>query len=228
MPPAKVTGDYSQYPASIRDVIPYVEGEVIGLRNCWQVYHALFMDDERKTAFFGERFGPMLVFFQNLLGKEMILSIARLTDKDSKNQRNLSLWALTEASQFAKDKDFSLMVQKSLDRIDAAVQNIRKRRHKDIAHLDLAVSIGKAPLPEVLLKELKSSLEQMEEFLSLFHTEFAKTHVDFASLSSEMIIASAFETAVKAKVYDELEAESIISPQTWERRAEKWPWWRWH
>ena len=84
MPPVKVTGDYSQYPASIRDVIPYVEGEVIGLRKCWQVYHALFMDDERKTAFFGERFGPMLEFFQNLLGKEMILSIARLTDKDSK------------------------------------------------------------------------------------------------------------------------------------------------
>jgi hypothetical protein len=37
--PTKVTADYSQYPASIRDVMPYIEGEVVELRNYWQTQH---------------------------------------------------------------------------------------------------------------------------------------------------------------------------------------------
>ena len=78
--PAKVTADYSQYPLPIRDVMPYVEGEVTELRNCWQVYHFFFMDSEQKTKFFAERFGPLLAELQNLLGDQMLLSIARLTD----------------------------------------------------------------------------------------------------------------------------------------------------
>jgi hypothetical protein len=226
--PAKVNADYSQYPVSIRDVMPYVEGEVTELRNYWQIYHFLFMDKEQKTIFLAERFGPLLGVLQNLLGEQMILTVARLTDKDSKNQRNLSIWALTDAIQFAKGKDFGQKVNSALDAISTTVEKMRKHRHKQIAHFDLKVSLGLAPLPEVLLSEIKTALEQMEDFLNLFHMEFAKTFVGFDSLSSGMIVESAFVTACKAKVYDELESENKISFGEWERRVEKWPWWSWH
>jgi hypothetical protein len=223
--PAKVNADYSQYPASIRDVMPYVEGEVTELRNYWQIYHFLFMDKEQKTNFFAERFGPLLGILQNLLGAQMILTIARLTDKDSKNQRNLSLWALTDAIQFAKGKVFGQKVNSALDGISTTVAKTRKHRHKQIAHFDLEASLGLSPVPEVFLSEIKTALEQMEDFLNLFHMEFAGTTVGFDSLSSGMIVESAFVTACKAKVYDELESENKISFGEWERRVEKWPWW---
>jgi hypothetical protein len=226
--PAKVNADYSQFPISIRDVMPYIEGEVAELRNYWQIYHFLFMDKEQKTNFFAERFGPLLGVLQNLLGAQMILTIARLTDKDSKNQRNLSLWALTDAIQFAKGKGFEQKVNSALNAISTTVAKTRTHRHKQIAHFDLEVSLGLSPMPEVLLSEIKTALEQMEKFLNLFQWEFAKTTVDFDCLSSGMIVESAFVTACKAKVYYELESENKISFGEWERRVEKWPWWSWH
>jgi len=225
--PAKVNADYSRFPISIREVLPYIEGEVSELRNYWQIYHFLFMDKEQKTIFFGERFGPLLGVLQNLLGAQMILNIARLTDKDSKKQRNLSLWALTEAIQYAKETDFEQKVNSALDEITTTVSKMRTHRHKQIAHFDLEVSLGLSPLPEVLLSEIKTALEQMENFLNLFEWEFAKTTVGFDGLSSGMIVEPAFVTACKAKVYDELESENQISFGEWKRRVEKWPWWSW-
>jgi hypothetical protein len=222
---AKVNADYSQYPISIRDVMPYVKGELCELRNYWQVYHYFFMDNEERTKFFAERFGPLLGIFQNLLEERMILSIACLTDKDTKIQRNLSLWSLTAAIPFAKEKDFEQKINSALAAITATVSKTRTHRHKQIAHFDREVSLGISPLPTVLLKEFQLALEQMEEFLNLFHWEFAKTTVGYDSLSSGEIFETALVTACKSKVYDELEGEKIISFGEWRRRIEKWPWW---
>jgi hypothetical protein len=225
--PAKVTGSYSSFPASIREIMPYVEGEVSELRNHWQIFHFFFMDKPEKTEFFGERFGPLLGVLQDLLEKQMILSISRLTDKDSKSQRNLSLWSLTAAIQSAKSKDFGKKVNSALLAISATVEKARKHRHKQIAHFDLDVSLGLSPLPTIFLKELYSALEQMEDFLNLFHWEFSQSTVGFDSLSSGMIYEMAFVTACKAKVFDELESESKIPLGEFERRLEKWSWWNW-
>lgn len=205
--------------------MPYVEGEVTELRNCWQIYHFFFMDNKQKTIFFAERIGPLLAVLQNLLEEQMILSIARLTDKDSKSQRNLSLWSLMDTIPFAQTKDFGQKVQAELTLIGAVVADIRKHRHKQVAHFDRAVSVGMSTLPTILLKEIRTALEQMENFLNLFHGEFAKTSVDFGSLSSDEIYARALETAIKAKVYDDLEAEGKIPFGEWDQRVEKLPWW---
>jgi AbiU2 len=225
---AKVNADYSQFPNSIRDIMPFVEGELSELRNYWQVYHYFFMDNEGRTIFFAERFGPLFGIFQNLLEERMILSISCLTDKDTKIQRNLSLWSLTAAISFAKEKDFEQKVNLALDAITATVSKIRTHRHKLIAHFDREVGSGASQLPTVFYKEFKLALEQMEEFLNLFHWEFAKTTVGFDALSSGEIFEAALVTACKAKVYDELESENKISFGEWERRVEKWPWWSWH
>ena len=50
--PAKVTADYSQFPESIREVMPYVEGEVMELRNLWSLLWA----DVKKSAVFDQWF----------------------------------------------------------------------------------------------------------------------------------------------------------------------------
>jgi hypothetical protein len=224
--PAKVTSDYSKFPAVIREVMPYVEGEVTELRNCWVIYHSLFMQDEQMTKFYGERFGPLLGVFQNLLGKEMILSIGRLTDQHTRDQQNLSVWSLKEAVRFPKSKDFPRKVDAAIKAVMNAADGPRKRRNKEIAHFDLEVSLGKAPLPEVLLSDIKSTLEHMEGFLNLLQWEFANAEVGYDSLSSGQIIAPAIETTIKAKVYDELEAEKLIPLYEWEKRMSQWAWWK--
>jgi len=225
--PAKVTADYSKFPEPIRDVMPYVEGEVHELRNCWQIYHCLFMQDEQMTKFYGERFGPILAVLQNLLAKEMILSISRLTDKHNRAQKNLSIWSLKEAVPFAKSPDFETKVKTASDEIEKLVENSRLRRHKEIGHFDLDVSLGKSPVPEVLLGDIKNALEKFEEFLNLFQWEFEHTTVGYENLSSGEFTATMLETAIKSKVYDELESEKVILFGEYENRISNWPWWKW-
>jgi hypothetical protein len=232
---AKVTDDYSSFPIPIQEVMPFVEGGVTELRNHWQIHYALFMEDKAKTSFYAESFGPMFGIFQNLLAKEMILAIGRLTDEDKinkkaphKSQHNLSIWRLKEAIPFAKSNDFVIKVESTSKAIKKITSNPRMRRHKEIAHSDLNVSLGKSPAPTVLFKDIRSTLETMEVFLNLFHWEFARTTVGYDSLSSGMLIENALMTAIKSKVYDELETEKIIPLGEWERRVDKWPWWKWH
>ena len=111
-----------------------------------------------------------------------------------KTQRNLSLWSLMEAVPLAKVSDFGQKVNSALDSISSTVAKTRKHRHKQIAHFDREVTVGTSPLPSVVLGELKLALEQMEEYLNLFHWEFAKTTVGFDSLSSGEIVETALTT----------------------------------
>jgi hypothetical protein len=219
--PAKITGDHSQLPHPIREIFPLIEGEVCELRDTWEVYHYLFMDDVQRTELLAERFGPLLGVFQNLLQDQLFLAIARLTDKDSKAQSNLSLWALTSAIPSARTPSFGAQVQQSLDEIYAHVATVRKHRHKRIAHFDLTVSLNSALLPVVTFEELRLALEKMEAFLNLFHWEFEKTTMLFEGLAPFDITSTAETTAYKSKAYDFLESEGVVAHGEWRRIAER-------
>jgi hypothetical protein len=163
---ATITGDYSKYPASIREVFPCLAGEVCDLRQAWEVYSHLFMEEKDLTDAMAERLGGVLGMFQSMLQDEMFLSIARLTDRDSRMQANLSLWSLLAAIPDAHDAGFDQNVRSALDRVCAAAAGVRKHRHKRIAHFDLRVSLSSAILPVVTFKEIREVLEQIESFLT--------------------------------------------------------------
>lgn len=133
---ATIEGDYLKYPISIREVFPLLEGAACELRDSWEVYSHLFMENKEFTDAMEERLGGVLRVFQSLLQDEMFLSIARLTDKDSRAQTNLSLWSLLASIPDARDASFGDKVRISLDQIYAAAASIRKHRHKRIAHFD--------------------------------------------------------------------------------------------
>jgi hypothetical protein len=216
---ATITGDYSKYPASIREVFPCLAGEVCDLRQAWEVYSHLFMEEKDLTDAMAERLGGVLGMFQSMLQDEMFLSIARLTDRDSRMQANLSLWSLLAAIPDAHDAGFDQNVRSALDRVCAAAAGVRKHRHKRIAHFDLRVSLSSAILPVVTFKEIREVLEQIESFLNLFYWEFEKTTMLFDSLPARDITDAAEATTYKARAYDALEAEGTIPKLEWRRRA---------
>jgi len=216
---ATITGDYSKYPASIREVFPCLAGEVCDLRQAWEVYSHLFMQEKDLTETMAERLGGVLGMFQSMLQDEMFLSIARLTDRDSRIQANLSFWSLLAAIPDAHDAGFEQKVRSALDRVCAAANGVRKHRHKRIAHFDLGVSLSSAILPVVTFKEIREVLEQIESFLNLFYWEFEKTTMLFDSLPARDITDPAVATTYKARAYDALEAEGAIPTLEWRRRA---------
>jgi len=215
--PSFLNGDYSKYPEVIRETFPYIAGETCQLRQAWAVYHRLFMDDQRLTAIMGERLGRLLGLLQTTNQDAMLLSISRLTDKDSRSQPNLSVWCLEQAVPFAKSPEFQNRVRQSLDSIWSVADNIRKHRHKRIAHFDRNVSLKKEPLPKVPVAEIRALIEMIEGYLNLFFSEFEQTTMMFDILRGQDVTGAAEVSAIKAHVYDLLESNGTIPQGEWRR-----------
>ena len=113
-------------------------------------------------------------------------------------------------------------MKNSLDQIYADAANIRKHRHKRLAHFDLSVSLSTVALPDVVFTEIRSVMEQIEAFLNLFYWEFENTTMFFDSHSARDITGKADETMYKVQAYDLLEAEGAFPESEWRVRAEKW------
>jgi len=209
--PAKVTADYSQFPESIRTVMPYLEGEVMQLRTLWGLFENLFVGNQARQQHFRERLGPLLIVFRQLMQNELVLSIARLTDrKEHGGQENLTLQSLMPAVDSAQAPEFGSRVTDALEAIKGSVKNIRKHRDKLIAHFDLATSLDPSSLPKVFVKDVRPILERMEAFLNLFNVEFRKVPIEFDNLSSDPIVGSAQLTVHKAMAYDILQRQRKI------------------
>jgi len=215
--PSFLNGDYSKYPEVIRETFPYIAGETCQLRQAWAVYHRLFMDDQRLTAIMGERLGRLLGLLQTTNQDAMLLSISRLTDKDSRSQPNLSVWCLEQAVPFAKSPEFQNRVRQSLDSIWSVADNIRKHRHKRIAHFDRNVSLKKEPLPKVPVAEIRALIEMIEGYLNMFFSEFEQTTMMFDILRGQDVTGAAEVSAIKAHVYDLLESNGTIPQGEWRR-----------
>lgn len=217
---AIVTGDYAKYPASIRELFPRLAGETCELRQAWEVYHRLFMERKTLTDALAEKLGGVLGTFQSMLQDELFLSIARLTDRDSRTQPNLSLWSLLAAIPDSPDASFGPKVRQTMDDLCLAAATVRKHRHKRIAHLDLNTSLNDAILPVVTFQEIRTVIERIESFLNLFYWEFERTTMFFDSLPASDLTGAVETTTFKARAYDQLEAESIVPKGEWRARAE--------
>jgi hypothetical protein len=210
-------GDYSKYPAAITGAFARVAGETCAMRESWLIYNRLFMQDEDFTEHMSEQLGPLLGVLQTLLEDSMFLSIARLTDKDSRQQPNLSVWTLRDAIPFAKSPDFATKVEGALNAIQDAAADIRAHRHKRIAHFDRDVGLEVKSLPVVQFSALKNVLEMIEKYLNLFFWEFERTTMSFDMIVTDNITGKAEVTAIKAQVYDLLEQNGTIPRSEWRR-----------
>jgi len=219
--PQSLEGDYSNYPDAIRGTFPYIAGETCQLRQAWSAYHRLFMEDRRLTGVMSQRLGRLLGLLQTMLQDAMFLSIARLTDKNSHSQPNLSVWCLEEAISFGRKPEFPTKVRQSLCDIWTAAENIRKHRHKRIAHFDRNVSLKVVPLPQVRVAEIKVLIEMIERFLNLFFWEFERLTMRFDMLRGHEITSGAEVTAFKALTYDLFEQSGTIPHNEWRKQHKK-------
>ena len=196
-----------------------LSGEAMELRQSYEVYAHLFMKDENFTAMMGNHLGGLLGVFQSLLQDEILLSIGRLTDRDSRAQSNLSLWKLLDSVPDATASDYGSKLSAGLESLRVAVTEIREHRHKRIAHFDLNISIRQAALPKVTFQQIKDVIAQVEALLNLVYWEFERTTMSFEVLSARDITGRAETTVLKAHTYDLLESEGLIQKHEWRRRT---------
>jgi len=210
-------GDFSKYPEPIRKVFPRLAGEALYLQEQWRIYEDFFMLDPKRTETYSKSFGPLLGLLQTLLQDELFLIISRLTDKDSRSQKNLSLWCLEEAIPFSKRQEFKAEVENALNDIFATAASLRKHRHKRIAHFDRETSLKLVALPKVTFRQINEVIVKIHSLLSLFYAEFENTSMLF-DMANSNLAGLAWIVALKIKAYDQLEAEGLIPKLEWLRR----------
>lgn len=216
--PSEITGDYSKYPESIRNIFPYVTGEVCELRSSCTVYKELFMQERALTEKMSGYLGPLLGAFQNMLEDQLFLLVSRLTDKDNRSNKNLSLWSLNIAAQQSDDDEFTFTVAEKLGRIEIAVADIRRHRNRRIGHYDLKASLARSTLPVVTFTQIDAAIILIEEYLNLFYQKYEDTTMLYDTLSGYDIYGKAYDTVVKAATYDELEKEGTVRQNEYKRR----------
>jgi hypothetical protein len=214
--PAVSLGDYSKYPEPLRDLLPYLEGEVCDLRGCWQVFKHLFMANENRTRELGERLGGILGYFQGYLQDDMMIGIARLMDLDGAKQKNLTMWSLHERCQ-RWDPKVADEVKVALDALALHIADIRLHRHKRIAHFDLPVSLGHSKLLTVTFARMREAIEQMEGVLNLVTRRAVNTTTMFEMLDHRDITTAAEITVYKAMAYDVAVANGTMEQLAWRK-----------
>lgn len=189
------------YPEPLREIIPYLQGEVCELRSNFQTFHHLFISDAERTKLLGVHIAGLLGSYQNLLQDEMLVSIARLTDADSQGQKNLSFRSLAARSH-VWDQELGMKVKTAVNALVEKASGIRTHRHKRLAHYDLSTSFGQSELPTVTYNLINQTIKLCENILNLVSQAIDGSTMMFEVLDHRDITDVAEITVYKAAAYD--------------------------
>jgi len=114
------------------------------------------------------------------------LTIVKLADPaETFGKKNLTLETLTNQCQSAGFQDLSAALAESLSEFRLRCQKIKDRRHKDIAHFDLAVQLSnKAEVfPGTSRQEIEDALTALRKFMNTIYGHFENTTMGYEHFS---------------------------------------------
>jgi AbiU2 len=167
----------------------YLSGALIGTYQSFNTLERLYMDDG-VVALLNSTAPEFFVLLQGLLVDNIILSIARLTEKAEMGGReNLTLSRLVqELSSDQKYSERCTRLDEKCTRIEKMSCPIRLYRHKLLAHADRVeclkpnTELGK----DISIKLIREVLEQIDDFLNMFDYEFTNAEVHYPSAPQDV------------------------------------------
>jgi len=130
----------------------------------WTTYLTLYSDSATREIL--DRTAPP--FFSTLqlqMRSSVVLSLARLFDRNIPEQRNLTLYALLDAVKATADPDLVSSLAQRVDEARAEAEPIRQERHKRIAHLDWETMLSDPRAWDVPEQQISSLLEKVESIV---------------------------------------------------------------
>jgi AbiU2 len=119
--------------------------ELVSLCDAWAQYQYLYVESQERVEMLNATARWFFGLTQRLLIREVILSIARLTDPVRTGRfDNLVLESLLADPMLEGRPEFIADLRERISLVRIAATSIRKHRDKRIAHLDHATAIGNA------------------------------------------------------------------------------------
>jgi hypothetical protein len=168
------------FPKELQDIWDVLWQELVHLHFTWNNYREVFATSPEQIDVLN-RCAPHFFFVvQRALLSDTQLSLARLGDPaENRHQRNATLASLLQASA-ELDPQYPLKEwSAALTEYEACCEAIRKRRNKQIAHLDLAATMAaynrgadKDLLAGPSRKEIEDALASLRRLMDLIQVHF--------------------------------------------------------
>jgi hypothetical protein len=201
-------------PENTRKIFSLLSGEALWLREKWVNYNYLYGHSQERIDVLNKAGSTFFYILDHLFIDDLILSLSRLTDRAEGKDSNLSL----ELVKLDSNSQFDL-VQKLKPLFEGLRQNtanIRKHRHKRIAHNDFDTTVQHGELlPSVSREMIEEVIIQIENYLNTFNHYFTNYRLMHEALTLHRGADILFSKLIKAKVYDLLEKEGVISRGYW-------------
>ena len=201
-------------------VYGYLAGETLRTRSKWIFFRQLFMDSGVRTKKLAKAGGHFFGEIQNILVFDLILSVARLTDPaKSGTKENLTLLQLISKLDQEKQLEITSVLRSEYTKVEKLAEAVRLHRHKKVSHFDLVTVVKpeSEPLPGLTLRDIRLTIESIEEFLGLVHTHYTGGSFMWSALTTRDDAETLIARLCKAECYDEAEVKGVFKKHEWEK-----------
>lgn len=223
MPRTRRSRTKSHVPLSYVKLFRELQKFVSEMHVRWLTYRELFGESQKRIDLLNECAGPFFVIVHNALLADVQLALCKLSDPPASCGRsNLSLTKMQQHVEQGGNKAVAAKCRRLLVKIQRLAKTFRYRRHKILAHLDLATALGttKQRLPKISRKAIEETLLAIRSYLNAI-----EMHYDNAETAYESPIIHEGATALIATLraglrYHELVRAGEIS--VWDWRSSAW------
>ena len=170
--------------------------EVIHLHDVWEQYRKLYGHSEDRVKLLNASARGFFARLQQLMVRDVILSISRLTDppKSVKGEANLVLSTLLEDPRLANRAELMEELKSGIDEAKRLARPIRQYRNRYIAHFDQATAIGAPddPLPPVPGSSVDNLIARIEAVCHRYRSE-----LDAVDCSFELSTLGGFDALLR-------------------------------
>ena len=209
--------------ASVAEVYDELRSEATWLHGRWICYRQLFAHSPKRIELLKESAATFFFIIQDVLLDEVQLSLSKLTDRAKvANHENLSLEQLQARLEAFADPALSETCRALLDKLHLLCKPFRERRHKKLAHLDLAIALCTTaqPLPGVSRQMIDDALAALRDYLNAIEMHFNDSewgYEHFIMKSDGDSLAATLRAGLR---YEELLQERKLPIGDW--RLGKW------
>lgn len=213
-----------RFPEPVQEIWATLSSDVVWLHGRWIIYRQLFGTSKERVDLFNETAGTVAVIFQDVLLRDVQITISKLGDHAKSRQNdNLTLRRLQMELRNAGEADVADQLEPLLDAFETASKTVRTRRNKWIAHSDLDTLLA-ARAKSLLgpsraeIEDILAALRDVMNCVELKYTDATTAYEHFDMRHTGEHVITAFAMATR---YRELVKEGHIPRDDFRRRFPK-------
>ena len=158
--------------SDLENVLNAVYDQVKLLSYRWKIFCQLFDSGQDNVDVLNKSGSNVFELFQRLALDDVMMSLSKLTDPEGVGgKENASVKNLLAKASAHLEPASNAEIEALMAKLDGHVENLRKHRHKVLAHADLRHAFTACALPAVTYDDLENSMATLQSIISKIASE---------------------------------------------------------